>query len=78
MAGQSSMSRGDQIKILVAVVALVIAAGLMGWYFGAFDSFLARKPVDPNSMLTDSQKKEADRQQKEAKKQEIIAPPSGS
>lgn len=77
MAGQSSMSKGDLIKVLVAVTALLIGGGLIAWNFGAFDG-LGSQPPDPNSKFTDAEKKEAERQQKKAKEQEVIAPPSGS
>ena len=78
MAGTSSMSKSDQVKLIAAIAALLVGAGLIAWNFGAFDRIFASKPEDPNSKLTDSQKQEAKKQQERAKKQELIAPPSGS
>lgn len=73
----ASMSKGDQVKILVAAVALAVGGLLIAWNFGAFDSVLAKK-ADPNTKFTEAQKKEAVRQQKRAEDLKEIAPPSGS
>lgn len=73
----SNMSRGDQIKIIAAIFALAVGGVLIAWNFGAFDSF-ASKPPNPNTKLTAEEKKEAERQHKQAKDNEAIAPPSGS
>ncbi|MCC6228284.1 MAG: hypothetical protein IT432_03550 [Phycisphaerales bacterium] len=46
--GFADMDKADKVKLSVAVGVLVVAIGVIGWYFmGSKEP--AEKPVDPNS-----------------------------
>lgn len=82
-----AMGKNDKIKLGIAVGALAIGGLVMGWYFGAFDSFLQPKvpdgPTIGGSPVTAEQKAEYDEVQKKnyeehQKAQEAGATSAGS
>lgn len=73
-----SGDRSNTMKLAIAVVALLIAGGLIAWNFGAFD-FMSKPPPAP--VLTPEMQKEHEEQKAKVKKQienHEIPPPAGA
>lgn len=76
MASQSLASRTDQLKLALALIALLVAGALIAWNFGVFDSLLRGKPADPMANMTPEEHQQIQRQQKDAEERAKITPPS--